>query len=168
MRLLYDIMSSKWGVFMKKIISSIGAFMGAVMMYLIVNPHLTHALETIPDSSYRSDISENDLFEIFFSLFNEFIVPSAIAFIFPAVVCLIIILLIDRNKGEGKSILGWIGVYALSIIPIVSIIMLFVWAFGEKTKSDITFRNYARLMLLGYLYWALFIVTCIALPMILA
>ena len=47
------------------------------------------------------------------------------------------------NKGVG----GWILTSIICGIPLIGIIMLFVWEFGEKTKSDLTFRNWARAQL---------------------
>jgi len=32
-------------------------------------------------------------------------------------------------------------------LPVVNIVMLLVWAFGNKTKADPTFRNWARSVL---------------------
>ncbi|MBR3891528.1 MAG: hypothetical protein IKJ30_05625 [Bacilli bacterium] len=43
---------------------------------------------------------------------------------------------------------SWILTYILVGIPMVGIIMMFVWAFGDKTKADPTFRNWARTMLI--------------------
>lgn len=51
--------------------------------------------------------------------------------------------------GAGhKSIGGWIVTYIVMGIPLVGIIMMFVWAFGDKSKADPTFRNWARTMLI--------------------
>ena len=46
--------------------------------------------------------------------------------------------------GSNKSIGSWILTYIIMCIPLVGLIMLFVWAFGEGTKEDPTFRNWAR------------------------
>ena len=57
-----------------------------------------------------------------------------------------------RKNGEnGLSCWGWIGVYLISCIPIVSLVMMFIWAFGEKTRDDFTFRCWARLNLISSL-----------------
>lgn len=55
---------------------------------------------------------------------------------------------IPAQSGAHRSVLGWIGTYLLMGLPLVGIIMLFVWAFGDKTKADPTFRNWARMMLI--------------------
>lgn len=44
------------------------------------------------------------------------------------------------------SVGGWIGVFLLSCLPIVSIIMLFIWAFSSSTKKSL--KNYARAVLI--------------------
>ncbi|MDD4796651.1 MAG: hypothetical protein PHO66_02665 [Eubacteriales bacterium] len=48
----------------------------------------------------------------------------------------------------------WIGVFVLSCIPLVNIIMLLVWAFGNAKPSK---KNYARatliLALIGVVLW---------------
>jgi ABC-type Fe3+ transport system permease subunit len=39
----------------------------------------------------------------------------------------------------------WIGVYLLSLIPVVNLILMFVWAFSDKTKkNEYSLRSYAR------------------------
>ena len=48
------------------------------------------------------------------------------------------------HKGVG----GWILTYIIMSIPVIGFIMQLVWAFGAKTKSDPTFRNWARTVLL--------------------
>ena len=50
-------------------------------------------------------------------------------------------------SGEHKGIGGWILTYIITCIPLVGFIMLLVWACGDKTKSDPTFRNWARAQL---------------------
>ncbi|MCL2694703.1 MAG: hypothetical protein FWE69_00065 [Clostridiales bacterium] len=45
---------------------------------------------------------------------------------------------------KAVSVGNWIGTFFLTLIPVVNIIMLFVWAFGAQTKSK---RNYGRAML---------------------
>ena len=53
-----------------------------------------------------------------------------------------------KSAPEGgvpqKTIGSWILTYILVGIPMVGFIMMFVWAFGDKTKADPTFRNWAR------------------------
>jgi prepilin signal peptidase PulO-like enzyme (type II secretory pathway) len=51
------------------------------------------------------------------------------------------------NQVQGtsqKSIGSWILTYIICAIPFVNIIMLCIWAFGSDTKSNPTFRNWAR------------------------
>lgn len=54
----------------------------------------------------------------------------------------------EGGAARHKSIGGWIVTYILLGIPVVGFIMMFVWAFGGKTKADPTFRNWARTMLI--------------------
>ena len=51
-----------------------------------------------------------------------------------------------NTEAEPVSIGGWIGVYFLSLLPLVNLIMLFVWAFSSSTKPSL--KNYARAMLI--------------------
>jgi len=44
------------------------------------------------------------------------------------------------------STLGWVGILLLPIIPIIGIVVYFVWAFGND--GNYTRRNYARASLL--------------------
>jgi NADH:ubiquinone oxidoreductase subunit 3 (subunit A) len=54
----------------------------------------------------------------------------------------------------------WFGVMLLSIIPVVNIVLLFVWAFSSKTKEkEYSLRTYSRATLIFALVW---IVACIA------
>jgi uncharacterized Zn finger protein (UPF0148 family) len=47
---------------------------------------------------------------------------------------------------QPVSIGGWIGVMLLTCLPIVNLIMLFVWAFSSSTKKSL--KNYARAALI--------------------
>lgn len=47
------------------------------------------------------------------------------------------------------SIGAWIGVFVLNCIPLVNLIMLFVWAFSSTTKKSL--KNYARAVLILFL-----------------
>lgn len=47
---------------------------------------------------------------------------------------------------QPVSIGGWIGVMLLTCLPLVNIIMLFVWAFSSSTKKSL--KNYARASLI--------------------
>ena len=49
-----------------------------------------------------------------------------------------------EGEGAGRSIGKWILTYILVGIPVVGFILMLVWAFGDKTKADPTFRNWAR------------------------
>ena len=49
---------------------------------------------------------------------------------------------------EKKSVLSWILTYIVLCIPIVGFIVLLVWSFGDGTKSNPTFRNWAKSQLL--------------------
>jgi len=48
---------------------------------------------------------------------------------------------------DHKGVGGWILTYIVMGLPVVNIVMLLVWAFGNKTKADPTFRNWARSVL---------------------
>ena len=91
---------------------------------------------------------------------ESFLIVMGIAAILPAIICLLIAYFASRNhEGSGKSVLGLIGVSLVMCVPIVSLVMVFIWAFGEKTKSDPTFRNWARLLLISELYVIIFSIT---------
>lgn len=47
---------------------------------------------------------------------------------------------------QPVSIGGWIGVMLLTCLPLVNLIMLFVWAFSSSTKKSL--KNYARASLI--------------------
>lgn len=55
-----------------------------------------------------------------------------------------------NNQDEHMSVLAWIGVFCLNLIPcvgnLVYIIMMFVWAFGNTPKKSL--KTYARAQLL--------------------
>ena len=53
----------------------------------------------------------------------------------------------DIHYDEHVSIGGWIGRWFLMCIPIVNIIMLFVWAFGGSRKYSLKTWARARLIL---------------------
>nr|WP_302856560.1 zinc ribbon domain-containing protein [uncultured Ruminococcus sp.] len=59
---------------------------------------------------------------------------------------------------QPVSVGGWIGVMLLSCLPIVNLIMLFVWAFSSSTKKSL--KNYARAALIMFLIVA--VITVIA------
>ena len=91
---------------------------------------------------------------------EAFLIVLGIAAVLPAIICLLIAYFASRNhEGSGKSVLGLIGVSLVMCVPIVSLVMVFIWAFGEKTKSDPTFRNWARLLLISELYVIIFSIT---------
>lgn len=59
---------------------------------------------------------------------------------------------------QPVSIGGWIGVMLLSCLPLINLIMLFVWAFSSSTKKSL--KNYARAALIMFLIVA--VITVIA------
>lgn len=61
---------------------------------------------------------------------------------------------------EHVSVGGWIGVFFLGILPIVNIVMLFVWAFGGTSKQSL--KNYARAALILWLIAVVLIIITIA------
>ncbi len=54
----------------------------------------------------------------------------------------------EMKRNEPLSVGGWIGTLILLAIPIVNIIMIFVWAFG---KGNIGRKNYAIASLILFL-----------------
>lgn len=54
------------------------------------------------------------------------------------------------NDEEHVSVLHWIGIFCLNIIPcvgpIVYIVMMFIWAFGSTPKKSL--KNFARAQLI--------------------
>lgn len=59
---------------------------------------------------------------------------------------------------QPVSVGGWIGVMLLSCLPLINLIMLFVWAFSSSTKKSL--KNYARAALIMFLIVA--VITVIA------
>ena len=59
---------------------------------------------------------------------------------------------------QPVSVGGWIGVMLLSCLPLINLIMLFVWAFSSSTKKSL--KNYARATLIMFLIVA--VITVIA------
>lgn len=51
-------------------------------------------------------------------------------------------------KARNLSIGDWIITYILTVIPLIGLIMLFVWAFGNETQPNK--RNWAKAMLIFY------------------
>ena len=51
----------------------------------------------------------------------------------------------EMKRNEPLSVGGWIGTLILLAIPIVSIIMVFVWAFG---RGNISRKNFAIALLI--------------------
>lgn len=49
---------------------------------------------------------------------------------------------------EARSVGKWLLSFIVTAIPLIGIIMLLIWSFGDKSKSDPTFRNWARAELL--------------------
>lgn len=52
---------------------------------------------------------------------------------------------------ENKSVGSWILTYIIISIPIVNIIMMFIWALGKKSNSNTTFKNWAKMNLIFWL-----------------
>ena len=59
---------------------------------------------------------------------------------------------------QPVSVGGWVGVMLLSCLPLINLIMLFVWAFSSSTKKSL--KNYARAALIMFLIVA--VITVIA------
>ncbi|MEH6942599.1 hypothetical protein [Bacillus sp. JJ722] len=51
----------------------------------------------------------------------------------------------DQNNNRIMSVKDWVITLILLIIPIVNIVLLFVWAFGE---GNIIRKNYAKAQLI--------------------
>lgn len=65
----------------------------------------------------------------------------------------------QSTNNEPVTIGGWIGVFFLSVLPLVNLIMLFVWAFSSSTKQSL--KNYARAVLILSLIGTILIVVLI-------
>ena len=138
---------------MKKIISKIAMFASFVTLMIAMSPITAHASSSFLDPVFQTpDISEEAL--------ETILILYGISILVPTIICLFLIYIIDRgDTGNGKSVFHLIGIGFLMMVPIVSTVFLFIWACGSKTKSDPTFRSWAKLMLLGYLFSILFVVT---------
>ena len=70
----------------------------------------------------------------------------------------------SMNSDQTVSLGDWVGTLILTGIPVVSFIMLLVWAFGDNTK--LSKKNFARATLIiaivgavvGTLLWIIFAV----------
>jgi ABC-type molybdate transport system permease subunit len=71
------------------------------------------------------------------------------------------------KSDSGKSMLGLFARQLLTLIPVVSVVMLFIWSFGKRSKEDPTFRNIARLYLTFKLTYLVFIISFFAFDMLL-
>lgn len=149
---------------MKKIMSKIIGSAGFAFIYLFAFSSKALAVSnvSVPESNMMDQLYAQLMAS------ENMLIVLGIAAVLPAIICLLIAYFSDKKSDDGgRSILGWFGITIVLAIPLVSLIMLFIWAFGEKTKSDPTFRNYARLILLTYLYSIIFVVTYIAGTMLL-
>jgi len=90
-----------------------------------------------------------------------------IAGLFTLIIGLWLIHLASKNAGSGRTCWGWILVIIIMCIPIVDIIMLFVWAFGSKTSDDTSFKCWARLILIAMAMGIIFVVAFYLLGMFL-
>ena len=65
-------------------------------------------------------------------------------------------------SSEHKSVGQWIGVAIVSCIPLIGFILLCIWAFGDGSKNDPTFRNWARaqlvIMVIGFVLSVVFLI----------
>lgn len=123
-------------------------------------PEKEYEIELLAEVGY--DFEDDD--EVLISeVANLLLIVLGISFLVSLIIIIWVIHAFSRRKnGEtGKSVWGWIGVNLLMIIPFVSTILLFVWAFGEKTKNDYTFRSWARLNLTMMLFATLFVISLI-------
>ena len=64
----------------------------------------------------------------------------------------------EMKRTEPLSVGGWIGTLILLSIPIVNIIMVFVWAFG---KGNISRKNYAIAVLILFLIMVVIYIICV-------
>ncbi|MEX1307981.1 MAG: hypothetical protein AB1Z19_05605 [Eubacteriales bacterium] len=65
----------------------------------------------------------------------------------------------NYDKDEPLSVIGWIGTILLLMIPIVGMVMIFVWGLGEGNQSR---KNFAiASLIVSLLLFALFIVAMI-------
>lgn len=47
-------------------------------------------------------------------------------------------------SSEHKSVAQWVGITLVTCIPVIGFVLLCIWAFGAESKSNPTFRNWAR------------------------
>ena len=70
----------------------------------------------------------------------------------------------EYHEDEHVSTWGWIGRWILTAIPIVNVIMLFVWSFGSSKKRSL--QTWARaqllLVLICIVLLAIFVIVMIA------
>lgn len=97
--------------------------------------------------------------------FSKLLDASILPLIIATGVTILVIMLASRRKEfeSGRTVLGWIVAYILICIPVVSFIMLFIWAFGSKTKDDYAFRSWARLNLIMIMFVVVYSVALYAL-----
>jgi hypothetical protein len=144
---------------MKRVVSKIMGIMSFTLMYMFIFPINVLAAE---DKKEVLDIQGlKDIFLNFYENIKGSLTIIGIAALVPAIICLFLAYKSDKKSDGGRGILGLIWAGILLLIPGISLVMLFIWAFGSKTKSDPTFRNFARLVLLFVLYLIIFIGTYI-------
>ena len=102
---------------------------------------------------------EGEIEEYINVMISDLAIPFAISAIFSLIVGLLLVHLASRNATSGRSCWGWILTDILMCIPVVNIIMLFIWAFGSKYSNDDTFKCWARLILIAMLTGIIFVVT---------
>ncbi len=61
---------------------------------------------------------------------------------------------------KPTSLLGWIGMYAILLVPFANIILLMVWAFSDSTP--VSKRNWARATLIFLVFLFILIVAYLA------
>ena len=95
-------------------------------------------------------------------LLDASLTALAIAGLITLIIGVWLIQLASKNAGSGRTCWGWILTSILMCIPLVNIIMLFVWAFGSGTSGDTTFKCWARLILIAMLMGVIFTTTLTA------
>ena len=96
-----------------------------------------------------------------FEVVKDFLLPLGCALILTLVATILFVHFSSRHQQEGKNVWKWLGAAAIMCIPVVSIIMLFVWAYSGKTQDDPTFRGWARFNLAILLFVVVAIISTI-------
>lgn len=71
----------------------------------------------------------------------------------------------EETHKESTSVGKWILISILMSIPPINLVLLFIWAFSSKTKSNPTFKNWARAQLIFVLFGVILSIVMIVLAL---